>query len=364
MNRSVSAFRKVEYPERNVLINGAFDFWQRGGPFTGTNIYTADRWKNVYSHTATHSISNASADVPSELADQVYSSLKYTVTSGSATGAAEFSLMGYPIEGYHFTALMGKYVTISFYAKTNLPGTYTCLLKSGVGNYRYTFEFEISQADTWERIEKTVYIINSAPSNTFGRAENLGCCLYINLGVGSNYHTTPDTWVDGSFFGTSGANDLMATTNNYFSFTGVMLTEGDKTYPFQRKNLSTGQEFIDCCRYYVKQLTGGNNVSVGWRLSPNQLRYVYKNYCPMRAVPSVEFHSTLDTYPNVFYGYNNATVSANSTFTYGAWATKTDQYIYWTATKTGAFSGLPAGIAYYSVYSGGQGAYIAFNAEF
>jgi len=47
MNRSVSAFRKIDYPERNLLINSGFDHWQSGTTFTGTNIYTTDRWDYI-----------------------------------------------------------------------------------------------------------------------------------------------------------------------------------------------------------------------------------------------------------------------------------------------------------------------------
>ena len=46
----------------NLLTNGGFEIWQRGtGPFTGNNVYNADRWNTSIAGTDTLAVSRSTA---------------------------------------------------------------------------------------------------------------------------------------------------------------------------------------------------------------------------------------------------------------------------------------------------------------
>jgi hypothetical protein len=93
---------------KNVAINGAFDFWQRGTSFSitaGAPSYTADRWTQYFNGTGT--IAQDSTNIQS---GSQYS-LKVTATGTSASNAI-FQLVEYA----NVVPLQGKVVTLSYYA--------------------------------------------------------------------------------------------------------------------------------------------------------------------------------------------------------------------------------------------------------
>jgi hypothetical protein len=93
---------------KNVAINGAFDWWQRGTSFSitaGAPAYTADRWTNYFNGTGT--IAQDSTNIQS---GSQYS-LKVTATGTSASNAI-FQLVEYA----NVVPLQGKVVTLSYYA--------------------------------------------------------------------------------------------------------------------------------------------------------------------------------------------------------------------------------------------------------
>ena len=101
---------------RNVLINGGFDVWQRGTPFTGisnAHSYTADRWVIFRSLVAGYSLSQQ-AMVPSELSGFNYCA-RYQRTAGNTDLGILY--MGRTFESITVKALAGKTVTLSFYVR-------------------------------------------------------------------------------------------------------------------------------------------------------------------------------------------------------------------------------------------------------
>jgi hypothetical protein len=99
---------------RNRIINGNFDFWQRGTSFTG-NEYGADRWVNSRAgttHTATRqAFTLGQTDVPGE---PTY--FCRTIVA-SVAGAGNNSILLQKIEDVRTFA--GQQVTISFWAKVD-----------------------------------------------------------------------------------------------------------------------------------------------------------------------------------------------------------------------------------------------------
>lgn len=370
MNRIVSPLRKVDYPERNVFINGAFDFFQPmyayGGAAVTTNgKYTADRWKTNLSHSASFSVTSDS-DVPSNLSYTLNRSMKFEVTTGASTGAAEYAGMVYGFEGNDFNKLVGKYVTISFWYKSNVSGIHTAMFANSSQNYRYTFEFTIFQANTWEKKEHTLLIDGSIPFGS-GTLTDLYGYFYFLPSVGSDYHGDVNQWVSNTNFGSSSAIDLMATTSNYFKVTGLMLVEGDKALPFVRRGLTSFEEKLLCQRYYqiLTYQEGFQTKAIGHRASVNQLRFKVETPVIMRAAPTVELHTSINTYPHVACRYNGTGVNLDSTFTWGTNLPPYGTHLHLSVDKTSAFSGFGSNeLARLGNYGGGQGSLIAFNADY
>ena len=99
---------------RNRIINGNFDFWQRGTSFTG-NEYGADRWVHIRigtTHTATRlPFALGQTAVPGE------PTYFCSTAVSSVAGAANNSQLVQFIEDVRTFA--GQQVTISFWAKVD-----------------------------------------------------------------------------------------------------------------------------------------------------------------------------------------------------------------------------------------------------
>ena len=98
---------------KNAIINGAFDFWQRGTSFVGSgNNYTADRWKftqngptnNAYTVTRQASGLNG-----------FQYCARFQRNSGDTGTGGMF--IGYGMTSEDLVPLQGKRVTMSFYAR-------------------------------------------------------------------------------------------------------------------------------------------------------------------------------------------------------------------------------------------------------
>ena len=94
----------------NYLINGAFDFWQRGTSSTTNGVYLADRWIH-YRDAGTHTVSR-STDVPAD-ADVQYS-LQFASTSGTNPDIIQ------RIESVNSLQFAGQRVTLSVWAKSTV----------------------------------------------------------------------------------------------------------------------------------------------------------------------------------------------------------------------------------------------------
>jgi hypothetical protein len=149
-----------------------------------------------------------------------------------------------------------KTVTISFWVKSNLTGTYCLnLYKSDSTNYSYVKEYSISAADTWEK--KEITITPTAGSTSFMTSaagiinNDNGQGMQISFGLmwGSNFTgATDDTWSSNtSHFATTNQVNWMGASNNFY-ITGVQLELGSNATPFEHR--SYGDELHRCKRYY------------------------------------------------------------------------------------------------------------------
>jgi hypothetical protein len=246
---------------RNLIINGAMQVAQRGTSFTctNTNIITLDRY-NVYEGAAgatTYTVTQDS-DAPAGFSKslKIVNSTAVSVTSG------QYGAIGYAVEGYdNVSTGMGtssaKDVTLSFWVKSSLTGTFGVTLRaSGGSSANYVSSYTINSANTWEY--KTV-TYPATSLGTWNTTNGIGSDIVWSLGTGSTYSNTAGYWNTGSNkFALTGETKINGTAGATFQITGVQLEVGSVATPFEHR--SYGEELALCQRYYEKSFDQGTAI--------------------------------------------------------------------------------------------------------
>ena len=278
-----SVFSGSALSNRNMVINGGMTVAQRSSSATGVSASTyvaCDRFYTVINSLGTYTVSQAS-DSPSGFA----SSLKYECTTADASpAAADYFVFQYRMEGQDVQRIAkgtseANPITLSFWVKSNVTGTYSMYLRDIDNNRGVGANYAISSSGVWEY--KTVTI----PADTTGVLDNnndLSLSLEWWLGSGTDYSsgTMPTTW------GTENTADRNAgstvnvgdTIGNYFQITGVQLEIGDTSTAFEHELYSVTLQ--KCQRYFQRyeplQLKGtmatGSNFGRNGAILPVEMR--------------------------------------------------------------------------------------------
>jgi len=239
---------------KNYLINGDMAISQRGTSFAAiaTGVYSLDRYRYIKTGAMVHTITQ-DTDVPS-LAQSGYlfrNSLRLNLTTpDTSIAAGDFASIQQYIEGYNWANLAQKNMTVSFWVKATLPGTY-CMSFVNTGNDRsYIAEYTISGASTWEY--KTITIPASPSAGTWNYTNGIGLRLSWNLVAGTTYQTTAGAWQTGNFLASNNQTNGTNTGATDFRLTGVMLNEGTTAFPFRLFGTGSQDEMVACERYYEK----------------------------------------------------------------------------------------------------------------
>ena len=237
---------------KNRIINGGMVIDQRnaGASVTPTNAqFIADRWSAQISQSSKFSVQQVT-DAPAGFS---YSS-KVTSLSAYSVVSGDYFLYRQNIEGYNIADLAfgtstPSTVTVSFWTKSSLTGSFSVSIYNNDGSRTYPALYTINSANTWEY--KTVTIAGSN-SGTWGTTNGIGITLTFGLGGGSTYSSTQGTWnTSGSWtpFAT-GATQIVGTNGATWQVTGVQLEKGSTATSFDYRPYGT--EFLLCQRYYQK----------------------------------------------------------------------------------------------------------------
>jgi hypothetical protein len=241
---------------KNLLYNSAMQVAQRGtstASITAGGYYTADRWsfEPTTFGTWTNSIES---DAPS--GSGLSKSFKLLCTTADAAPAAGDSILfGQRLEGQDLQRIAkgtasAQQLTISFWVKSNVTGTYVCNLYDNDNTRSVSATYTISASATWEKKSITF------PADTTGAFDNdnaLSLYVFWWLGAGSTFTsgTLNTTWTSATSANRAvGQTNLAAATNNYWQVTGVQLEVGSQATAFEFK--SFGQELRECQRYYYR----------------------------------------------------------------------------------------------------------------
>jgi hypothetical protein len=235
---------------KNRIINGAMVIDQRNAGASVTinstaATYTLDRFMGFGQ--ATDGVFTIQQDASAP--EGFKNSLKVTVTTADASiGASQVYAFGQVLEGFNvsdfdFGTASAKPVTVSFWVRSSLTGTFGGVLKNDA-TYSYPFTYAISAANTWEY--KTVTIAGQT-AGTWATNSSAGMRLFWTLGAGSSLTATANTWAASQQFKPTGAVDVIATSGATFYITGVQLEKGSTATSFDYRPYGT--ELVLCQRY-------------------------------------------------------------------------------------------------------------------
>jgi hypothetical protein len=298
---------------RNRIINGDMRIDQRNAGASVTNpanFYTLDRFASSQSQASKYSVQQNAGAVP--LPSGFTNYLGVTSLSAYTVGSSENFAIYQPIEGFNVSDLdwgkaTAKTVTLSFWVRSSLTGTFGVSLLNSAQNRSYPASYTINTANTWEY--KTISISGDT-SGTWLTTNGVGIYLFIGLGVGSASSGASGSWAGATYFGVTGATSVVGTNGATFYITGVQLEAGSTATDFERRPFGT--ELALCQRYYEKSYALataiGTNTTVGLHQGVNTndgnqvtgLRFLVAK----RAIPTMTVWSkggTLATVSNTSY---------------------------------------------------------------
>lgn len=233
---------------RNLIINGGMVIDQRnsGSTVTAHNSYPVDRFRISEVTTTGTFEASRSTDAPDDFTNSLFFKVKTTDTSiGAEYAGIRTKVEGYDIARLNFGTSAAKTITLSFYVKFSVAGTYGGAIGNG-SNRTYPFSYTVNTADTWER--KTITIEGST-SGTFASDNAMGFELWLLSIGGTNYgNEAAGAWLDSYEISPTGVTNFYATDESTYYITGVQLEVGETATEFEHR--SYGEELSLCQRYY------------------------------------------------------------------------------------------------------------------
>jgi hypothetical protein len=307
---------------KNRIINGAMVINQRAGsPYTvnSASNYTLDRYEGALTGSGTFTVTQ-STNVPSGSTFQ-YSALVTVATTASSYGTNDYYFLQQKIEGFNMWDLgwgtaNAVPVTVSFWAKASITGTYAYHIINGSANYSYVATYTITTANTWQFITLN---IPAPTSGTWAGATN-GVGIYTgwDLGSGTGKQTTANTWTSGSSFycGTSSSVQVMSTSGATLAVTGHQFEVGSSATGFEYRLYN--QELSACQRYYevlVYDTNGQAGMSAPFStVSDSRFQWLFK--VQKRANPSysVVSGSWGGNTPSAYFSVSHIQFVTNGTY--------------------------------------------------
>ena len=249
------------YGFKNRIINGDMRIDQRNAGASGTAIggYTVDRWSYAASQASKGTWQQNAAAVTPPVGFTNY--LGFTSSSAYSVLTGDYFLFNQSIEGLNISDLAwgtanAQTVTLSFWVRSSLTGTFGGALQNNAVNRSYPFTYTINSANTWE---KETITITGDISGTWLTTNSTGIILRLSLGAGATYSGTAGAWAGSNLFSATGATSVVGTNGATFYITGVQLEKGSTATSFDYRPYGT--ELNLCQRYLPSWSTGGTTAS-------------------------------------------------------------------------------------------------------
>jgi len=238
---------------KNRIINGAMVIDQRNAGAsvsitTDAKNYVMDRFWAYDSTDGVFSLQQVT-DAPAGFVN----SAKITITTADASvGADQYAGFSQLTEGFNTSdfawgTASAATVTMSFWVKSSLTGTFGGSLRNNAADRSYPFTYTISSANTWE--QKSITIVGDT-SGTWLTTTGIGIRINWSIADGSNRVGTAGAWAGANYAGATGQTQIISTLNATWQVTGVQLEKGSTATAFDYRPYGT--ELALCQRYYFK----------------------------------------------------------------------------------------------------------------
>ena len=297
---------------RNVIINGAMEVAQRGTSVTGvtsSGFNTVDRFQ--YAEGSGGGSAGFTISQSTEAPDGFGNSFKFEVTTTDTLTGGENCLIRTRLEGrdmqrFKFGSSSAESMTVSFFVRASLTGTYGLQVMVGPSSQRTAMQsYTVNSANTWEY--KTITFAGST-DYAIPNDSSRGFDLNFMLDSGPDDLTAPYAFTsDAAFRAPTGQVNFVQTSGATFHVTGVQVEVGSEATPFEHR--SFGQELALCQRYY-QQIVGVSDQTIigSGRANGTTVAEV--------AVPlavSLRASPTLNSLAFALFGTSGAGASATST---------------------------------------------------
>jgi hypothetical protein len=299
--------RPISSVHRNRIINGQMVLDQRNAgasvTVSGATIYTVDRWSGTNLTDGAFTVQQDSS-APAGFTNSIKIT---TTTADSSLVTTQSAQIRQEIEGFNVADLgwgtaNAKTVTLSFWVRSSLTGTFGGSLRNDGFTRSYPFSYTISAANTWEQKSIT---IEGDTSGTWLTTNGAGIRLTFDLGAGPDRSGTAGEWSANNNTAPTGAVSVIGTLSATWYLTGVQLEVGTQATSFEYRQYQ--QELALCQRYYYRMQAAGANSFFGSGFNESTTVQQTLTVFPvsMRAAPSsLEQSGTAGD-----YRINNLTVS-------------------------------------------------------
>ena len=278
----------VSAGRKNLVINGDQRIDQRnsGSAVATSSSFPVDRF--TISHSSNGSFS-AQRSTEAPIGFQ-YSTKFTTTTADTSLTGSQRCLYFTKIEGQNaqhleFGTTNAKPVTLSFWVRSSVTGTFSGSLQNGAQNRSYPYNYTINAADTWEY--KTITIPGDV-TGTWATDNTKSHQIFWSLGMSPDYAAPVNAWVAAQRWGsTTGTTGIMGTLNATWYITGVQLEVGRNATEFEHRSI--GEELALCQRYYYEYPKGNtyNIIANGFANTSSNALFHFQFPVPMNRAPVV-----------------------------------------------------------------------------
>ena len=221
----------------------------------------------------------------------ITSSSSYTVGDGEVF-AIRHKIEGFNTSDLAFGTVNAQKITLSFWVRSSVTGTFGGSIQNSAANRSYPFEYTINVIDTFEY--KTITIPGDTSGTWIGATNGIGLTVNFGLGVGVTYSGTANAWAGADYRSATSATSVVAANLRTFYITGVQVEKGSTATSFDYRPYTNELQLCQRYFYRVTGATGGySTFGSGQAMSTTQGRISVHYPVTMRATPTISYTGTV-----------------------------------------------------------------------